>query len=617
MKHRINLLFFILALCLSPSCIDDEEYDAQAVSSTSKDEMLDDEQPDVEEQGTFTIPSEDTEEEADNIAHSLFDKWITLTWSSSGVEVSGDERGIVSVSGGHVTVNNTGYKNDRDDYDKVIYELKGSASDGSLKLYGARKACLYLNGVNLTNPSGAVINNQCKKRTFVYLKGENSLADGASAAYTATGEEDCKAVFFSEGQLVFSGDGSLTVTAYNKQGKSGITSDDYLRFMSSPTVKVTAYDNAGHGIRGKDFVEIDAGALTISASASMKKGVTSDSLVFIKGGTTTVTVSGSAGYDTEDKEYTGTACIKADYAFQMSGGTVTLTNSGQGGKGIRAGSHYDASEKSHTLPDSYVSGGMLTIKTTGDRYSGGSSSYTGTNAAMGGNFKVTGGTINVQCTGAKASGNTISSKGIKIGYKVNPSTKAGPPGGGGPGGGGPGGGQGSKGNECIECKGKMTISGGDIYAYSTSDDAINSAGEMTIDGGCVMAYSTANDALDANGNMYLKGGYVYAVCTAGTPEVAVDANTEGGYKLYIKNGVTLVAYGGLERGYSAEQACTTKSCTSGSWNGLSNGSSFIAAFKALSFSSVTVSAPSLSSVQKVTVSGPTLAGGYWATTGIE
>ena len=617
MKHLTYCLFFVFLIGMTVSCINEDEYDANAVipSGPSKDDILDDEQPElVEEEGTFTIPSEDTEAVADNIAHSIFDRWITLTWTSAGVEVTGDDRGIVSVSGSHVTVNNTGYKNGRDDYDKVIYELKGTASDGSLKLYGARKACLYFNGVSLTNPSGAAINNQCKKRTFVYVKGENALADGASAAYVATGEEDCKAVFFSEGQLVFSGDGSLTVTANNKQGKSGITSDDYLRFMSSPTVKVTSYDNAGHGIRGKDFVEIDAGALSISASAIMKKGVTSDSLVFIKGGTTTVTVTGSAGYDTEDQEYTGTACIKADYAFQMAGGTVTLSNSGKGGKGIRAGSHYDASEKDHTLPDSYVSGGTLTIKTTGDRYSGGSSSYTGTNAAVGGNFKVTGGSINVQCTGAKASGSTISSKGIKIGYKANPSTKAWP-GGGGPGGGG---GQGSKGNECIECKGKMTISGGDVYAYSSSDDAINSAGEMTVDGGYVMAYSTANDALDANGNMYFKGGYVYAVCTAGTPEVAVDANTESGYKLYVQKGVTLVAYGGLERGYSAEQTCKTYTCKSGNWNGLYNGSSFIAAFKALSFSSVTASAPSLSTVNTdVSVSGSSLAGGYWATSGIQ
>ena len=68
------------------------------------------------------------------------------------------------------------------------------------------------------------------------VKGSNTLSDGAS--YTTTPEdEDEKAAFFSEGQLVFSGDGSLTVHA---TGKAGITSDDYVRFMAAPTVKVTS-----------------------------------------------------------------------------------------------------------------------------------------------------------------------------------------------------------------------------------------------------------------------------------------------------------------------------------------------------------------------------------------
>ena len=619
MKRVIFPLVCVLAAGMATGCLTTDEYELQpgTSSGTTQDDILDDEQPDVVTEGTYTFSSDDTEAVADNISHSIFDRWITLTWSDSGVEVEGDERGIVTVSGTLVTVRNSGYKNDNDDLDKIVYELKGSCSNGSFTIYGTRKQCLYLNGVSLTNPSGAAINNQCKKRTFVRVAGSNTLADGSSAAYATTGEEDMKAVLFSEGQLVFSGDGSLTVTANNKQGKAGITSDDYLRFMSSPTVKVTSGSNAGHGIRGKEFVEIDNGALNISASASMKKGVTSDSLVLIKGGVTTVNVSGNAAYDSEEAEYTGTACIKADYAFQMSGGTVTLTNSGQGGKGIRAGSHYDSTEKDHTLPDSYISGGTLTIKTTGARYTGGTSSYTGNNATTGGNLVISGGSIDVQCTGASGSSNSISSKGIKIGYKVQATTKAPGWGGGGPGGGG-GGMDSQKGNEAIEAKGALTITGGDVYAYSSTDDAINSGSHMTISGGYVMAYATGNDAIDANGNLNLQGGYVYAVCTAGNPEVALDANTEGGYKLYIKPGVTMVAYGGLEKNYSATQSVKTGvSCKSGSWNGIYNGSTYIAAFKGMT-SSVAISAPSYSSLKTgVSVSGTTYCNGYWAGSGIS
>lgn len=612
MKRIIAFLLCTAAAGMAASCLKTEEYN----SGSGKTEAETPWDPSEDAEGEYTIPSDDEAIIEDNIGYTAFDRWITITFSSSGeASVTGDYYGIVSVSGNTVVARNSGYTNANGDLDKIIYELTGTTSNGSFTMYGARKACIYLNGVSITNPSGAAINNQGKKRTFVRVHGTNSLSDSSTATYTTSGDEDMKAVFFSEGQLIFSGDGSLTVTADNKAGKSGITSDDYLRFMSNPTVKVTSGSNAGHGIRGKEFVEIDNGSLTVSASASMKKGVTSDSLVCVTGGTTVVTVSGSAAYDTEDAEYTGTACIKADYAFQMSGGTVTLTNSGQGGKGIRAGSHYDSTEKDHTLPDSYISGGTLTINTSGARYTGGTSSYTGTGGITGGNFKVSGGTVKVTVGGSKANSNSISSKGIKIGYKVSPSTRAG---GRPPGGGGGGGGQDSKGNEGIEAKGNMTFTGGDVYVYATSDDAINAAGTMTVSGGTVMGYSTGNDALDSNGNMILEGGSVYAVCTAGTPEVALDANTEGGYKLYIKPGVTMVAYGGLERGYSASQSVGSGTSTAGSWCGLYNGSSYFAAFKGIKSGSVSVSAPSFNSVKTgVKVSGATLCNGYWATSGIE
>ena len=86
------------------------------------------------------------------------------------------------------------------------------------------------------------------------LSGSNFLADGSSAAYAQTGEEDMKAVFFSEGQLIFSGNGSLSITANNQQGKAALTSDDYIRLVEdAPSLTVTSGSQAGHGIRGKDY----------------------------------------------------------------------------------------------------------------------------------------------------------------------------------------------------------------------------------------------------------------------------------------------------------------------------------------------------------------------------
>ena len=133
-------------------------------------------------------------------------------------------------------------------------------------------------------------------------------------------------------------------------------------------------------------------------------------------------------------------------------------------------------------------------------------------------------------------------------------------------------------NEAIESESTIDISGGVVYA-TAKDDAINSASHMTISGGYVMGYSPGNDGLDANGNMYIKGGTVYAIC-AGQPEVALDANTESGYKLYVQGG-TVVAVGGLESGASLSQSCyATSSWSRNTWYALYNGSTLALAFKA-------------------------------------
>lgn len=175
------------------------------------------------------------------------------------------------------------------------------------------------------------------------------------------------------------------------------------------------------------------------------------------------------------------------------------------------------------------------------------------------------------------------------------------------------------GAECLEAKGNLTVSGGQIYASSSADDAINRQGEMNISGGYVYAFSSKNDAVDANHDLILSGGYVVAITTKGSPEVALDANTEDRYMLYINNGATLVAYCGLESGYSASQTVWTMSCTGGSWNALYGNGAYLCAFKLPSgITSVAVSAPSLSSGYKnVSIGGTTYCNGVWITSGIS
>ena len=436
----------------------------------------------------------------DDIAGTTFDRTIVISYGGAEASVSGDVHGIVSVSGNYVTVDNT--------TDEVIaYVLSGSTNQGSFKLYSSKKQALQLRQLDLANPTGAAINNQGKKRTFVVVEGTNSLADGAS--YTGTKGEDEKAAFFSEGQLVFSGTGTLTVTA---QGKTGIASDDYVRFMESPTVKVNT--SAGHAVSGKEAIIVSGGRLDVTTSADMKKGFSSDSLVRFDGGVTNITVTGSAAYDKKDKKDTGTAGIKADKLFEMLEGELVIYNSGTGGKGISGDG------------PGLFKGGTVSITTSGANY-GSSNSTPSKGIKFDGDLSFSGTTVNVT----------------------------------------------SRSHEGISAKGTIEISGGILYVHAF-DDAINAAGDMTILGGYVCAWSTDNDGLDANGNLYVKGGTVYAIGT-GTPEVGMDANTDDAYKLYVQGG-TLISIGGLESEAVLSQPCYWAPWSKDTWYGLTVGLSTFA-----------------------------------------
>ncbi|MBR0532539.1 MAG: carbohydrate-binding domain-containing protein [Bacteroidales bacterium] len=528
---------------------------------------------------SLTFASTGDTSSEDDISNTTFKGRITITYSDSGgATVDGDTYGYVSVSGNKVTVNNTGGE-------ALIYELTGTTSNGFFKVYGEKKQAIVLNGVKITNPDGAAVNNQNKKRTFIVVKGTNTLSDSASATYAVEGEEDQKSVLFSEAQLVFSGSGLLTVNALNTKGKSAVISDDYIRVMNSPTIKVNAGSGAGHGFRGKDYVQLSEGALVVSTAAAMKKGISSDDYVIVEGGTHIVTVTGGVAYDDEDSEYTGTAGVRADNYFAMTGGSLTIKNTGDGGKGISAGS-YDYDSEKHTLSDSYISGGTLSVTTTGKEK----------NDVSAKGIKI--GWVTKSGSGNNARVTAYAGKLIISGGSVTVSSANG---------------------EGLEVKGDLTFDGGETYVTSSKDDAINCQGDMTVNKGFVYSFSSGNDAMDSNGNTKINGGFVMAICAKGSPEVAIDANTEGGKKLYINSGATIVAYGGLENGYSASQTIYSMSGTAGAWNALYSGKAFLAAFKAPSnISTFIVTAPSLSSGYKgVSVSGEAKCGGIWATGGIS
>ena len=505
----------------------------------------------------------ETDNDDDNVANTTFARTVKVAFSGGGATVTGATADFTVVTdGAGVTITNNGSE-------AVIYELSGTSTDGYFKLYSTKKQEILLNGLTLTNKKGAAINNQSHKRTFVVVKGTNTLADGASYTQTPS-DEDEKAAFFSEGQLVFSGDGTLTV---NATGKAGITSDDYVRFMAAPTVKVTS--SAGHGVRGKESIIVSDGTVDVNVSGTGKKGFSSDTLVYIGGGVTTIKTTGSAGE--VDGELTGVAGIKADLRFEMVDGVLNVTSTGTGAKGI-SGDNV-----------AYFKGGTVTVDVSGANYG---TSSSGGGFGPGGHGGWPGGPGGGQGS-SSSSDNSVASKGIKFdgnlyitGGKITAKSAK---------------------HEALEAKGVIQVTGGEVYAYS-SDDAINAGGDFTIDGGAVYAQSTGNDGLDANGNLYIKGGIVFALGSGGA-ELAVDANSEAQKKLYVTGG-TIIAVGGLESGASLSQTCwsagTVKANTA--YALYDKDGKVLGAFKTPSTGNLTLvlSAPSLDSVKYgVTVSGGT------------
>ena len=275
------------------------------------------------------------------------------------------------------------------------------------------------------------------------------------------------------------------------------------------------------------FIFSGTGYLTVTASG--KSGIVSDDYVHFLGGTVTVNVSSSATVSGSDT--LKPVCVRGKDYVKMTDGRLNLTSTGTGGKGISS----DGS--------GYFYGGTVIVNVTGSNFgsSGGGGFPGGGGPGGGGNSNSNG----VSVKGIKCDGNLIF-KGSKV--VVNCTA-----------------------HEGIEAKGTLSVSGGEVYSHSQSDDAINSGGNLTISGGLVCAYSQGNDGLDANGNCYIKGGVVYAIGSS-SPEVAVDANSEGGYKLYLTGG-TLVAIGGLESGSSLSQNCySASSWSQNTWYGLTVGS---------------------------------------------
>ena len=381
---------------------------------------------------------------------SLLGDDIYITWNGNNVNIINPyaNNGVtITNDGAKVTVTVTSTVQD------IIYHLSGNSSDGYLYITPNKRFTLSLEGLSLTNSEGPAIDVLVDKKTNVILAdgSQNFLNDG-------TGNTK-KAALQSKSELIFYGNGTLTLNGYKR---NGIHSDDYVQINSGNIVVASA---AADGIHCDYFV-MNGGSVNITASGDGIDGDTG--FMEVNDGTITINIS--------DDDKKG---MKCDSTITINGGSISINNSGDQSKGLKSGL------------STYINGGNLTINATGTYVSetttsGVDLSYC-TGIKTGKNLIVTNGEITITCpttnAGSKAiscdsniviSGGTLNltSLGSCAKYLVSGSTYD------------------SYASACLKANGDITISGGNITA-TAGGRSISCDGNYTQTGGRITASTNA------------------------------------------------------------------------------------------------------------------------------
>ena len=280
----------------------------------------------------------------------------------------------VSVTGAHVSIMQS-----ESLLSEVNYTLRGTSADGSFFMDGSFKANFTFDNLSLTNPSGAAIDIEDGKKIDITLVGTNTLADASGGTHNAC--------FFVNGHPEFLGTGTLNLVGNTKHA---LSADEYMT-VSSGTINVTgavgdgfhvsqyfkmtggtvSIQSQGDGIdigfkgvnkgtkdqyENNGFAFLGGGTLTITSTGAASKGLKADSTVMVTGITATISTFGNAVYDATERDISSASALKTDGAFTISAGTLTLSSTGDGGKGLNA-------KETITL-----NGGRLVVTTTGDTY---------------------------------------------------------------------------------------------------------------------------------------------------------------------------------------------------------------------------------------------------------
>ncbi|MDR3269565.1 MAG: carbohydrate-binding domain-containing protein [Tannerella sp.] len=403
--------------------------------------------------------------------------------------------------------------------------------------------------------------------------------------------DDTKGIKADAGITV--GGGSIEMTVSGAQSK-GIGSKADIAINSGDifivTSGVTALEAIGSGyepsyctaIKSDQNITVTGGTIQIESRQTSDggRGISADGDVVIRGGSINITTAGAGKVYTAETgspdSYTAT-CIKSNQNILLTGGNITCSSSGTGGKGVNADGTITFGSQGANNADL-----ILTVGTSGERFlvSGSSGGGQGGRPGGGGGGFGDNGTDYANPKAIRCEGNMTVNSGT---IYVNCTQK-------------------QEGGEGLESKSTLTVNGGNIDVH-TYDDCINAATAIVINGGNIFCAASGQDAIDSNGPLTVNGGLTIANGVRGDGE-AFDAERN----FQVNGGIIVGTHGGnAMTSPSGTQRSVRMQGTVGSAIGIKNA----AGETLLLFNIPVIAGATTGSTVTVTFSDPRLVGGTY------